>query len=237
MSGPRSFLAFLACALLGACASPPARVDLSPGAAAGVRTVAVVLPPEPRAYSVLNMGNPALAFALVGGIFVAADQDEKQAKLYKAMTIQNFSLARLLGAQLVRKLAEDGYRTRLAQDAWEERNGRPVLRPERAAQGADALLVVVPITTGFVARGPTADYVPTVTVLARLLSPDGRTELYRAYHAFGWQPRADDWRFTPASAGFSDFDALMAHPAASAAALARGTEAIAARVARDVRRP
>ena len=233
----RRFLAAALCALLAACASAPDSVDFAPQAAAGIRSIALVLPPEPRAYSVVNMGNPALAFALVGGIFVAADQDEKQAELYKAMKIENFSLSRSLAARLQERLAKAGYRTSVASGAWEERNGRLVLRPDLVASEADALLVVVPITAGFVARGPTEDYVPTVTVLARLLSRDGSKELYRAFHASGWQPRADGWRFSAASSSFSDFAALMARPAASASALARATDSVATSIARDLRRP
>ena len=78
--------ALAACALLlAACAGAPQTVEFAPQPGAAIRSIAIVLPPEPRSYAVVNMGNPALAFSLVGGIFVAADQDAKQAKLYEAM--------------------------------------------------------------------------------------------------------------------------------------------------------
>lgn len=221
---------------MAACAGSRQAVQLDPHSAASVRTIAIVLPPEPRTYAFVNMGNPALALTLVGGIFVAADQDDKEARLHHAMLVEKFSLKRRLGGRLKASLEAAGYRTRLVDGTWEERGGRLVLRPDLVPDGADAILVVVPLTTGFVSRGGGDDYVPTVTVLARLLSRDGTTELYRAFHAYGWQPRAEGWRFSPASGAFSDFQAVLASPAASAAALAEGADAVAGSIAKDLRR-
>ncbi len=228
-----------ACALallLAACASPRATVDLAPQTQARLHTLAIVMPPRTHAYAVVDTANPLVALTLVGGIFVAAEQDRKEALFYQAMQSQKFSFEATLGAALESGLAAAGYRATPLEGVWENRGGRYFLRPELAGS-VDAILVVVPLTTGFVAGGPMADYVPTVTVLARLLSPDGKTELYRAFHASGWQPRAQGWRFTPASKSFSGFDALVAAPAASAAALAEGAAAVSATIARDLSRP
>jgi len=224
-------------ATLAGCSAAPQTIDLAPQSAATVRTVAIVLPPEPRTYAVVNLGIPALALALVGGIFVAADQDDKQARLYEAMRSEKFSLKAKLATVLQRRLEAAGYRTRIVDGAWEQRGSHILPRPDLVGGDADAILVVVPLTTGFISRGPGADYVPTVTVLARLLSRDGRTELYRAFHASGWRPRSEHWRFSAATHGFEDFETLVAKPAASAAALAQGADAVAASIAGDLRRP
>jgi hypothetical protein len=232
----RTFVLALLCLVAAACAGPRQALRLDARSAASLRTVAIVLPPEPRTYAFVNMGNPALALTLVGGIFVAADQDDKETRLHHAMLLEKFSLKRRLAARLQASLAAAGYRTLLVDGTWENRGGRLVLRPDLVPDGADALLVVVPLTTGFVSRGAGEDYVPTVTVLARLLARDGSTELYRAFHAYGWQPRAEGWRFSPAAGSFSDFPAVLASPAASAAALAEGADAVATSIAKDLRR-
>ena len=124
----------------------------------------------------------------------------------------------------------------MVEGPGEEKDGRFVLQPERIPSDADAVLLIVPTTAGFISKGPTADYVPAITVAARLLARDRKTELYRAYHASGWQPRADGWRFSPATRSFSDFDALLATPAASAAALVESAEAVSATIVRDLQR-
>jgi len=186
-----------------------------------LRTIAIVVTTEPRHYSVVNSGNPAFALALVGGIFVAAEQDRKEAKLYQAMQFEKFSLKSVLAAQLAAKLKAAGYEVRIAE------------RPGEAP--ADATLVVVPLQAGFTAASAVSDYLPSLAVHARLIAADGRTELYRALHACGSQrPRGDGWRYTPAARGFNDFDALMAKPAASAAALAESAAAVASTIAGDL---
>ena len=203
--------------------------------------IAIVVAPEPRTYSVVNLGNPAFALALVGGIFAAADQDQKQAKLSAALRAERFSVRQTLGATLAARLAANGYRTRIVDGAWQEKDGRYLLRTDLiadGADGADAVLVVTPVSAGFVAPAPASDYVPAVTVHVRLLGADGRTELYRAIHAAGWQPgHTSGWRFTPASQHFGDFQALMEKPAVSAEALAASAAAVAASIAKDLVRP
>jgi hypothetical protein len=231
-----ALLPALAVLLLAACAAAPRNVDLSRESIASIRSVAIVMPPEPKSYSVVNMGNPALAFALVGGIFVAADQDNKQTKFYQAMQFQKFSVKAILAAHMEKKLNAAGYRTQVVEGPWEEKDGRFVLKTEQLSTDADALLLIVPTTAGFVSKGLTADYVPTITVAVRLLAKDRKTELYRAYHAYGWQPRADGWRFTPATRSFTDFDSLMAKPADSASALGESAEAVSRTIAQDLRR-
>jgi hypothetical protein len=231
-----ALLPALAVLLLAACASGPQTVQLARESGESIKTVAIVLPPEPKSYCVVNMGNPALAFALVGGIFVAAEQDSKQSKFYQAMQFQKFSVKAILSAMLEKKLNAAGYQARVIEGPWEERDGRFVLNTEQINTEADALLIIVPTTAGFISKGPAADYVPTMTVVVRLLARDRKTELYRAFHAYGWHPRADGWRFTPATRSFTDFDSLMAKPAESASALGESAEAVSGTIAQDLRR-
>lgn len=223
--------------LLGACASGSPNVVYKPESSARVRTVAIVLPPEPKKFSVVNRGHPGLAFALVGGIVVAVDQDRKESEFYQAMQFQKFSMNAVLGALVRDKLNAAGYDARVADSGWEEKGGRYVLNPGKIRTDADAVLVIVPTTAGFIAGGVTSDYVPAVTVAVRLLGKDRSTELYRGYHAAGWEPREDGWRFTPAARSFKDFYALMVKPSETAGALAQSIAAVAETIAQDLRRP
>lgn len=233
----RRIPALLAPLLLAACASAPQSVTLSPEASAAVRTVAIVVPPEPRRYAVVNMGHPGLVLGLVGGMFVATEQDRKEATFYQAMRFQKFSVKAMLAVGLERKLAAAGYRAKVVEGPWEEKHGRYVLHPEKVMTDADAILIIVPTTAGYMAKGPTADYVPAMTAVVRLIGKDRKSELYRGLHAAGWEPRAEGWRYTPARRSFSDFDSLMAKPGESAAALAETVDAVSDSIAQDLRRP
>lgn len=232
----RALVPALCLSLLAACASAPQNVPLAPSAGAAIKSVAIVVPPEPRKYAVVNWGHPGLVLGLVGGMFVAAEQDRKEASFYQAMQFQKFSVKAMLALGLEKRLLAAGYRARVVEGPWEEKDGRYVLHPDKVATDADAILVIVPTSAGFMARGPTADYVPAMTAVVRLIARDRRTELYRGLHAAGWQPRADGWRYTPARRSFSDFESLMAQPRESASALAETVDAVSDSIARDLRR-
>ena len=234
---PAPLIPALCLSLLGACAAAPSTVTLSPEAGAGIKTVAIVVPPEPRKYAVVNRGHPGLALGLLGGMIVGADQDRKESSFYQAMQFQKFSVKAMLALGLEKKLNAAGYRAKAVEGPWEEKDGRYVLHPEKLVTDADAILVILPTTAGFMSNGPTADYVPAMTAVVRLIGKDRKTELYRGLHAVGFQPRDDGWRYTPAGRSFSDFDSLMARPAESASALAETVEAVSESIAQDLRRP
>jgi hypothetical protein len=232
--GALPLLAALCLSLLAACAGGPQNVSYAPDAQAGIKTVAIVVPPEPRKYAVVNRGHPGLVLGLLGGMIVAAEQDRKETAFYQAMQFQKFSVKAMLAAGLQKKLAAAGYRAKVVDAPWEEKDGRYVLHPDKVVTDADAILVIVPTSAGFVSSGPTGDYVPAMTAVARLIDRDRKTDLYRGFHAAGLQPRADGWRYTPAKRGFSDFEELMAHPGESAAALGEIVDAVSDSVAQDL---
>ena len=53
--------------VLAACAAPLPKIDLAPHALTKVKTIAVIRPPEPNVYTVVNFGHPGMAFGLIGG--------------------------------------------------------------------------------------------------------------------------------------------------------------------------
>src|SRR3954470_13466099 len=110
--------AVLPALLLTACASAPQTVELASDTRAAIKTVAIIVPPEPKQYAVVNMGHPGLALGLLGGFFVAADQDTKQAKFYQAMQFQKFSVKSMLSAALAQKMAEAGYQAKVLDGPW-----------------------------------------------------------------------------------------------------------------------
>src|SRR5690349_9233819 len=77
-------LAVALVAVLTACAGPVPKLEASTAKLGGVKSVAVVRPPEPKAYTVMNFGHPGVAFGLIGGLVAAADQNSKQNQLTAA---------------------------------------------------------------------------------------------------------------------------------------------------------
>ena len=115
-------------------------------------------------------------------------------------------------------------------------DGRFKLPFEKINSTADAVLIISPTVIGFIATGVTSDYLPTITVVATLVGKDRKEQLYRGFHSSGWAPKADGWKVSRPRSTYANFDALMADPKASAAALTEAGDAIAESVSGDLQR-
>lgn len=233
----RKNILVLAVMFLAACAGPVPKIDSSPSALAQVNTIAVIRSREPDTYTVINFGHPGVAFGLIGGLVAAGDQGSKQDRLTEAVK-QNTpaptasSLADSIAAQLNRQ----GFEASVEDGPWEEKDGKFVLKFENIKSDADAVLVVSPTMVGFIATGLTSDYMPTITAVATLLGKDRKEQLYRGFHACGWQPKGDGWRHSSPRTTFANFDELMADPGKTSLALTDAAAEIAVTVAQDLRR-
>ncbi|HET7773637.1 MAG TPA: hypothetical protein VFK82_07405 [Burkholderiaceae bacterium] len=236
MRSIRAVFSIASLLLLAACASPVPKIDSTPAALARVKTIAVIRAPEPKTYTVVNFGHPGMAFGLVGGLIAAGDQKSKQDELSAAMKQGNPALtSAALPEALVSQLNQMGFQARVEDAPWAEVDGKYTLPFDKINSDADAVVVVSPTIVGFIATGLTSDYYPTMTAVVTLLGKDRKEPLYRGYHATGWQPKADGWRFSPAKTTFGNYAALMADPKKSADALSEAARNVAASVARDLR--
>jgi len=243
MCSPIKSLLFIATvAVVVGCASVP-RIDSPPGALASVKTVAVIRSPEPKTYTVWDMANPlGFLFGPIGSLVAAADRISKQDTLTQAIKEKNKTpTSGILAQSIATQLTHGGFDAKVEEGPWEwkEDNETFSLEFEKIASSADAVLVVTPTIVGFIFRRDDffriGDYLPTITVVATLLGKD-REVLYRGYHAVGWKPGVEGWRHSPPKVTFSDFDALMADPEKTAAALSGAASEIAITVAEDLKR-
>jgi hypothetical protein len=228
----KAALAALAAGLLAACATPE-KVAFNPNAAASIETVTIVVAPEPKKYTVLNLAHPGLLFGAIGAAIAEADRANKESKFSKLAQAENFAVAMALARASEQKLLAAGYKVNVAQAHWEEKDGKYVLQPDKIPAEAGHVLVIVPSMVGYVASG--AHYEPTIHAEASLLAKDRKTVLYKGYHSTGWRPAGDAWRHTRLEPKFKDFDALMAQPTQSAAALHLSADAISSSIAEDLR--
>ncbi|BAL26843.1 hypothetical protein [Azoarcus sp. KH32C] len=237
ISAIRQFFLIAAILVVTGCAGPVRKIDTSPGALADVKTVAVIRAPEPKTYTVMNFGHPGIAFGLVGGLVAAADQSSKQERLTKAIKEKApAQTADALAEGIAGQLQRRGFDARVEDGPWEENDGKFKLEFDKITSSADAVLVVTPTMVGFIATGVTSDYLPTVTAIITLLGKDRKEQLYRGFHAAGWQPKAEGWRYSPPTETFGNFDALMADPTKTGLALAGAAREIASTVADDLKR-
>lgn len=235
----RSSAAFsfaLLAVFLAACAGPDAKVDMNRESVSRIQSIAVILPPEPKTYTVTNLGHPGMSFGLIGGLIAAADESEKGDRFSRAMQSERLSVLAALSSSVEQKLIAAGYQARVEEGPWAEDNGRYRVQIDKLRSEADAVLVISPAIVGYVSQNSFADYLPTITVDVTLLDKDRRTQLYRGFHATGWKPIGENWRHSPPTKTFATFDALMAQPSESASALTRGAATLSASIAEDLGR-
>ena len=236
ISRSKALLAALALVALAGCATPE-KVALNKEAAGEVDTVTLVVAPDPKKYTISNLAHPGLMFGLVGGAIAAADQANKENRFARIAHSEKFSVSSALAKAVEQKLVAAGYKVRLQDGQWEEKDGKLSLQADKFPAEAGAILVVSPTIVGFVA-GYTdkTHYLPTIHAAATLLGKDRKTALYKGFHSTGWQPNGEAWRHTKAQKTFADFDALVAQPKESTAALELSAEAISTSIAEDLRR-
>ena len=222
--------------LIAGCAGPvPKRIDISPALLSNITSVTIVEPPEIKTYAVINLGHPGRALGLFGGLFAQADKQEMEAKLTEVLRRQNISIPSALVESVAADLADAGFKTRIERGLWELKSNRYVLPNEKLPVDVDAVLVITPAIVGFVAKGATTDYLPTILSMVTL-SDKSRTVIYRGFHATGYEPEEGGWKHTPAKITFTNFAALMASPESTARSLNEAATAIAATIATDLRR-
>jgi hypothetical protein len=224
-----------ALALTAGCASM-SRTELAQDGLAGIRTVDVVMPPEPGDYQVTMAAHPGAAVGgAIGAVIIIADQSAKTDRVRHALEGHPISITRTMASVLVQRLKAAGYRVRQIEAPWVPQSLPPSVNVAAVESDADALLVVAPRTIGFVAGSAFSPYQPTVMAEVTLLGRDHKAVLYHGLHSAGLNPAAGDWRNVPARRSFEDVDGLVANPAATASALTEAGTDVARAIADDIR--
>jgi len=218
---------------LTGCVNLP-KQDVNPELLAGKNTIAVIRPPEVVQYIVVDYeGHPGMAF----GLIAAGDMDSKQKQLTTAMTqLEPPSPSSLLADHVAEQLNKTGYTARVEQGPWKRGEDNADIKFSEIKSDADLVLVLMPTILGFIAPGSFSDYVPSFVTTVILLGKNREEQLYRGFHAYGWKPNVDGFRFPPASRSFANFDALIAEPVVTANALKDAAPAIAVTIAEDLKK-
>lgn len=225
--------------LNSACVGPLPRIETSPTALANIKTIAVIRPPEPELYTVVNFGHAGIGAVagVLGGAAAGGLQGNMMEQVSQSLKRQNPSLiSQALPESITQELNKRGYEARIEDGPWERQEGGAFqLQWDKIDSSADSVLVVIPTIVGFVAKGLTADYIPTVIAGVTLIGKNRNDKLYRGFHASGWVPSGDGWRRSESKITFSNFDSILADQHKAAASLRAGAANVAITVAEDLR--
>jgi hypothetical protein len=186
----RGLLASAALAVgLTGCVSMPKQQAFNRDAHANLKNVSV-LETHKTNTSVFMLNNPGMSFGLIGGLIAAGDQASKEKKFRAIMTEANFEPLVYFKERLTTHMGERGYTLVWPESQIEktkiQRGSFGLRKAYTAVQNVDAQLDINFGFVGYAAAGAGdgAPYRPTVTIGARLVTPDGKDNLYTDYFAY-----------------------------------------------------
>jgi hypothetical protein len=174
---------------LSACVSMPPQQAYNREAHATVKKIAV-LETKPTQTGVFMLNNPGANFGLIGGLIAAADQASKEKRFHETQAAAGFDPLAYFKERLTTRMTDRGYTLVWPDSLVQKKNvarGAFGLRKEYAGvQDVDAMLDVNLQFIGYAAAGASdsTPYRPTLTVGARLVSPDGKQNFYTDYFAY-----------------------------------------------------
>ena len=206
-----------------------------------IKTVAV-LETTPVKTSVFMLNHPGVSFGLIGGLVAAADQSSKESKFHATLEQAGFEPLPYFRERLSLHMAERGYVLVWPESQVEKKKSNRGSFGLRKAYGTNSTGdAQLDINFGFVGyaaagAGDGSPYRPTVTMAARLISPDGKQNYYTDYYAYN-----NVFNLTKAvviDGGaehvYPGFDELHASGVESVEGLKEAIDAVAAKIAQQI---
>lgn len=175
-------------ALASGCASLPEQQAFNRSANSGIKTIAV-LETQQTDLHVLLLNNPAANFGLIGSLVAAADQASKESTFNAIVAKTDFQPLPYFRQQLTLHMDERGYTlvwpAQLVQASKVQRTTLGLRKGYGPTTVGDAQMDVNFGFLGYAAAGVSkgAPYRPTATASVRLISQDGKQNLYTDYVA------------------------------------------------------
>jgi hypothetical protein len=209
-----------------------------------ITSITILEPAPASGFGVAVINHPSLAFGLIGAGIYTAEMAAKSNSLDAAMKPLGWSLTDDLANQIATELTAAGYKVSRAKI---RRDGNRLLESYKSITpldgslaSADAWLDVATRDPLYVANSPTADYVPSIGLSARLVSAKDQTLLYREDFFYGFAFAAP--RLAPvviaadAKYSFPGHGDLLKTPPTTLNGVKEGVALLAKRIAADLAR-
>lgn len=186
MSMPSRVRALCAGALLlvlSGCASLPPQQSFNKQASQNIKTITVLQMRETEP-GVFIMNNPGASFGLIGALISEADLAAKRKKLREALSAAGVDYVAIFKNEFTLAMGRRGYTLvwpdPLVETSKAARSNNSIRKSYGAVTAADAQLDVNFGFVGYAAAGATknAPYRPTGTVIAQLVTADGKSKLF-----------------------------------------------------------
>ena len=230
--------------VLTACATPEKQA-FNRSVNKSIRSITILEPTPSEGFGVNVQNHPALGFGLIGATIYATEMSTKSRSFDEAMKPLNWSLTDEFVKQLESELRAAGYqvkrakfdreRMRLIKEYKELRDNQAI----KPLLDTDAWLDVQTRDPLYVASSPSADYIPSIGLSARLVSALDQSLLYREDFFYGYSFAAGKLEPVVIASDpkyrYTNTDALKKDTRETLAGVSEGVTRLVARIVQDIR--
>jgi hypothetical protein len=223
------------------------RLAYSPAPGEEIRTIAVIAPPDPTVFEIRNFDDIKYGFGGVGGMIRGKAEQATVQQVSAALSASGEKFRAGLALRIAQRLGAAGYSAVVEPGAWVDSDGRLSLQLDKVESTADAVILVMPTTIGFINPGGPlgGEFLPTVTARVEMVGADRSRVIYRGFHSAGWIPRALDkltmrpvegWTTTAATTTYPNIRAVQKDIPGAIQQLYSAEDAVAIGVARELQK-
>lgn len=214
-------------AVLGACASKPARVDKPV-----LRKIALIPATEPPELTLKNENGMMNVLIPISSVAFLLDSKEKAKRFNETMAMRRTALARALTTRVAEALAAKGYKVELLTEIVRPADDPDDIDYETLKTDAEAILQLRVSEVGLYSSKLSTNYLPRVNIQAKLYVRSIDDSLYDENLYFGVDARDTDPTTVVADPKFAypSFEAVMAKTDEINAVFADGLELLARRL-------
>jgi hypothetical protein len=201
-----------------------------------IRTIAVIRPPS-AAFEIKDLDSMRFSSWGMLGAVAKKSRDANLNDAVVQMQASGPAFSAALADDMAEKLRAWGFTVTVEDGPWQSADGLLTMPCERTSSKADAVLVIVPTTIGFVNQGgPFARYDSSITAITTLVGADRTQKLYKEYHAIGWKPMQGEWKYSPSQGSYQNVKAILDDIPGALDAMRGARFALADSIAADLRR-
>jgi hypothetical protein len=227
-----------ALALMAGCAQPMQKQGFDGMRAVAIKTLVVAQRPNQDAYTVRFQGLPGQDLGAVAALIQGVDEKARSDQLTKAIDPAQTRLQDRFSTTLQQKLAAAGYETRHVVLPRIPSKDEELLAQVKARGSSGDAVLAIAMFGEYTAVGAGGEHLPKIGAYVRVIDMASGAPLYQESLAYCAPPSGSGAVVLPCDPRFRfrNFEALVAEPAKARDGLIAGLDALAARVAADLRR-
>jgi hypothetical protein len=200
-----------------------------------IRTIGLLEQIEQEKYVIDNIGHPGTSFGLIGGIIAVADITSKRNTFTDLMKEREFNVVEEFQEMLATELEKTGYSVKRIKP---ERKKHALLEKYEGLDEDVDVYLDFTLGAGYICASSSADYIPTIHSVVRLVKRGSNEILYQEVIYYGYKFLAKEAACLNADRQyyFNNFEAIKGSPDRAMEGIREGVPLISRHIAESVAR-